>query len=283
MAYALYNIPTDNVAPNATVTLGSPDSSYPVTYAANLTDAYIARPSKSTLATDAWVFDFGAAQRVDLVVIWHNFDASLACSWQGNATNSWGSPTLSQALTVQPKREDGFTMKIYADVRTATNYTTGGFRYWRLNVTGTNSVPLGIKIWIGQLVRKLDRPIEQSLHFPEHHQHIELVTDGQARWIYDMIVAPRIYSGTINCSQATLAALKTWTRTCGHRVKPSVLIPSSSGPEAMIVRWMPNPSTSLPTGGGVVSGTLDPEYYNPASYPVQVAWDEVSAGAPEWL
>ena len=98
----LCQYPSDNVAPNyATigVNTGSEDTDYPAAY---LADGRPGRPAKLTTTSGSWVFAFAAAQRLDLVALGaHNLSAATL---EGNATNAWGAPTFSAALTIPPRQ-----------------------------------------------------------------------------------------------------------------------------------------------------------------------------------
>lgn len=276
-----FNRPADNVAPNATPSVSSPDAAYPATYATDLSDVNLGRPSKSTLVTDDWLFDFGSAQRVDLVVLWHNFDAALACSWQMNATNSWGTPTLSTALTIPAKRADGYTVKVFKDLTGVSGYSAGGFRYGRLHVSGTNSVPLGIKIWLGSSIRTLERNISWGLKPPRTHSQILHRTDGNAIWTYDLQAAPR--SLGVNCGDANandLAALTSLTDAAGGG-KPIVVIPDPTVNDPWLCRYVGPQITKV--ASGPVDVVFDPTLQFLDWSPVSLAFEEVTAGGPEWI
>src|SRR4051812_22337747 len=114
----IYQKPTDNVADAGVVAVntGAADATYPASY---LTDKNPARPAKLTGTTGSWVWTFAAPQRLDLVaLIHHNLTAGLDVKIQGNATNVWGAPTLSQAITIPAYRGD-FPTNPWLDLATA--------------------------------------------------------------------------------------------------------------------------------------------------------------------
>lgn len=68
---------------------------------------------------DAIVIDLGSAQSVTAcALLGHNFTGSATVKLQGNASDSWGSPSVDRTLTV--------TDPIISD------YPTGSYRYWRV-------------------------------------------------------------------------------------------------------------------------------------------------------
>lgn len=132
-----------NVAADATITASDEDADYPAEY---LVDGNVARPAKLTTTTGSWVFDFGAAQRIDLVAFGpHNLTAGLSnVVFQGNATNVWSGPTLSATITIPAYRDDGQSVNPWKDLTGVSGYSASGFRYWRLNFGTANADDIAI-------------------------------------------------------------------------------------------------------------------------------------------
>lgn len=264
-----YFRPVDNVADSATVTTsGTEDTTYPL---ANLTDfsyAKIAAPSKLTSTSGAWILDWGSAQRVDYVVLWHNFDAALSIAVQMNATNSWGGPTVTTSPTVTAKRADGYTRKIGVDLRSVSGYSTGGFRYLRINVGGTNSTAIGLKVMAFSTVRQLSLGFLNGLEDTDRQTPIVMQTDARVPWAYDLNSAPRSLHGTSTLSNIDAESVREWFRACGGPSTPTVIVPDPSDGDAWIVRWANDGLTTKRTFPGINDTTIQ--------------LDEVSAGDPEW-
>jgi hypothetical protein len=276
-----YFRPSDNVAPNATPTVetGTADASYPVANLTLLSYAKIAAPSKLAEVTGAWLLDFGSAQRVDYVVLWHNFDAGITVSVQMNATNSWGGPTVTTSPTIPAKRANGYTRKIGVDLRSVSGYSTGGFRYLRVIATG-NSVPVGLKVLAFSSVRQLSQDFLLGREDGQHQIAIDMMTDAGVPWAYDMGSAPRTLRGSAILSDTDIESVREWFRACAGRVTPTVIVPDTDSTDAWLVRWSP--------GGFQIQSPalLAPALQNTKQFvginAVSLAFDEITAGDPEW-
>jgi hypothetical protein len=272
--------PSDNVAPNATITTGGTvNMSYPLANAPKLDYANLANPSLLTGTSGDWIFDFGSAQRVDWIVLWHNFDAALACSFSGNATNSWGGPTITTALTIPSKRADDYTVKIHKDLTGVSGYSASGFRYWRLNVTGTNTVPIGIKILLFSTSRSTTRNIRWGGNFDEHQISINQATDAGHPWSYPL-GGGRSLRFSIRPTDADEVILKEWHRSCQGSVKPTVVIPDPTVNDAYLVRWGAGMFGPIDPSLGVHTLSDQRTYRN--VHDMQIGFDEITAGDPEW-
>jgi len=277
-----YFHPDDNVAPNATVSIGTgtANSSYPATNATLLTYAKIAAPSKLQEVTGAWVFDFGAAQRVDAVLLWHNFDAGLGVSFQGHTSNSWGTPTLTTALTIPSKRADDYTVKVYKDITGVSGYSASGLRYWRLNVSGSNSVAIGIKILLFSQIRTTTRNIRWNMTHAEHQTAIDMTTDALVPWAYDLSSAPRGLVADFVGTDADATKIREWFRACAGRVNPTVIVPDPSDPDPYLCRWSSGQAGVVAPRLDVTPLGIQREFTNVQR--VRLAFEEISAGDPEW-
>jgi hypothetical protein len=272
-----YFRPLDNVADTATVTVqtGTEDTDYPVENLVDLSYAKIAAPAKLNEVTGAFVLDWGAAQRVDYVVIWHNFTAALAVSVQMNATNSWGAPTLTTSLTIPAKRADNYTRKVGVDLRSVTGYSTSGLRYLRINVSGSNDAHVGLKVLAFSSVRQLSRGFVLGQEDTERQTPIVMMTDARVPWAYDLNSAPRSLKGSSTLSDTDAEAMREWFRSCGGPVQPTVIVPdptdlATSAPQgdAWLVRWSADGLTTKRSFSNIND--------------VDIAFDEISAGDPEW-
>lgn len=238
MANLQYQHYSDNVAPNATVTVntGTEDTSYP---AANIKDRNPAKPAKLTTTTGSWVFAFGLAQRVDIVsIIMHNITAGLEVRIQGNATNSWGAPTFNQVITIPAYRDDGFPVNPFLDLTGLSGYTTSGFLFWRVVVVGVNAAAIAIgDVWLGKLKRTLSPNINWGENQKEDRKLIEHSTDHGVDTIYDLGVTRRSIQGETDTTDATRDAIRTWWRDARGRAQAFLIIPDPAVNDAWLVRW----------------------------------------------
>ena len=87
----------------------------------------------------------------------HNFAPGTVITVQGNATNSWGSPTVNSSVTVPAAAEDGFPVDFFW----LNASQTTALRYWRIGTSATNAAAwiLG-QLWISDTLRYLpsDQP-----------------------------------------------------------------------------------------------------------------------------
>jgi hypothetical protein len=279
-----YFHPVDNVAPAAAVTVqtGSEDTDYPKENLTDLGYATIAAPAKLTGTTGAFLLDWGSAQRVDYVVLWHNFDAALAVSVQMHATNAWGGPTVTTSPTIPAKRADGYTRKVGVDLRAVSGYSTSGFRYLRINISGTNSVPLGLKVMAYAQVRQLARDFQWGVQDDDHQIGIDMKTDAGVPWAYDLTSAPRVLRGSALLSDADAETVREWHRASAGVVKPFVLVPEPSGTDAWLVRWLPGGTFAIGGAQALVSKVSHQRDFIDVNQ-TQLAFEEISAGDPEWV
>lgn len=91
---------SDYVTEDVTITANSAASGYA---ASNVLDNRISRKYRSTGDSTEWVmFDAGAGNTLDpkmIAIIGHNITDGATIKWQANATDSWGTPSLDQAIT----------------------------------------------------------------------------------------------------------------------------------------------------------------------------------------
>lgn len=231
----VYQYPSDNKAPSGTptVTAGTASTDYPIAY---LTDLNPAKPFKFTTTSGTIRWDYGAAQRIDLVaIIHHNLDAGLSVRIQGNATDSWGSPTFDQAITISGPTEDLYPVNAGLDLTTLSGYSASGFRYWRLVLGGTNSVAISIgEVWLGGLKRSLSPNIDWGIVEDLERKVVEHMTDFAVISTYDLGVTVRRLKGTLDTTDAGRAAFTSWVRATKGKTSPMVCFPFGDGTEP----WM---------------------------------------------
>ena len=225
-----------NVASSAAITASAGDTDYPAAY---LTDGNVARPAKLTTTTGDWVFDFGSAQRIDLFAFGpHNLTAGLSnVLFQGNATDSWGAPTLSATITIPAYREDGQSVNPWRDVTGVSGYSTSGFRYWRLRVGTAN----GAAIAVGEVA--LYRQVTTIRNFRVgvvDADRIPTVAHGTTygvETVYTLGVAERRLSGDVVMKTSDLTALLSWYRGGAGRGQWHTIILEDGVNDARFVRF----------------------------------------------
>lgn len=242
--YAIYQYRGDNVASLATITIqtGSDpgDSNYEP---ASLVDENPAKVAKINSTTGAWLFDFGSAQRIDIAaLIHHDFDAGADVKLQGNATNSWGAPTLSASFTIPAWIATGTSQRWpvnpWMDVTTATNYTTSGFRYWRLVITSNSqNLQLG-EIWLGSSIRRFTRNIQWGLVRTQSIPTINNVTAFGIATTYPRGTTRRQYVASSVPSDVMATDLYAQFQSVGGNAYPWLFIMDGTVNDACLVRWL---------------------------------------------
>ena len=261
----LYQRASDKVGGTATITVntGTEDTDYPK---ANLVDGYVWQPAKLTTKTGSWVVNFGSAQRVDVASIaYHNLDGGLAVKLQANASDSWGSPTIDATFTIPGATADGKTSMPWLDVTGVTGYATGGFQYWRLLVSGTNTsnVSVGeLGLWTPK--RTVGRGVRPSFKTQDEFREIRHETEYGVIHRYRLGVRRRHWTGTVTASQADLDDLRAWYRDAAAQAGPALWIPDSTVNDCYWVR--------LPAEGPDVTSQY------PAYHEVQLDLVEESGG-----
>jgi len=119
----------NNLALNATLTASSADTEYPIS---NVQNAHKTKVWKTlgTSATEYIIFDLATAQAVTSFIAFStDFDGTeTTLKIQGNATNSWGSPSVNETLTYDS------TYKYLTE-----NFASATYRYWRFVFTKANA------------------------------------------------------------------------------------------------------------------------------------------------
>lgn len=229
----IYQHPLDNVASTATITVqsGTEDTDYPVAY---LTDNRITRPAKLTTTTGAFQFEFLGSQRLDLFALGpHNLTGGLSVKLQGHTSATWGSPAFSADVVIPTVREDGVRPMPFLDLTTATGYSAGGFRYWRLVVVGTNAAPIAIgEVWMSAAKRTFTEAYRWSYEVDEERFIEEHVTEYGMVIVYDLQIRKRRFRASFPASDATVAEITAWHRAMKGRVYGSLFIPNDSTNDA---------------------------------------------------
>ncbi len=90
----------NNIVKSSTITSSSEESDYP--WDAALNDIRLVRTGRTTGATSEWLkFAFSTVQTVDYAAILnHNLSEDAIITLEGNNTDSWGSPSFSEVISI---------------------------------------------------------------------------------------------------------------------------------------------------------------------------------------
>lgn len=224
---AIYQLPTDQTLSSATLT--NPTNGSASGYA--LTDLYNGNPAFGWHASAASTFyillDFGAVlgRAVKLIGFHnHNFDAGVVLTIQGNATNSWGAPTVNSTVTVPAARADGRGTDFYW----LNAAQSSSLRYWRIGTTTTNSAAwiLG-QMWVSATVRNLPvRNVQDStMVITDHTVTIEHLTPAGVSLRYEQTNGQVLIGGDVTAVLAGFDTVRDWHRSCRGRSRPTMFVP----------------------------------------------------------
>jgi hypothetical protein len=238
-----------NVVPNATITASAADVDYPATY---LTDGLLGRPAKLSTTTGSWVLDFGSAQRIDMVAFGpHNLTAGLAVQFQGHTSDSWGAPTLTTAVTIPTYREDGQSVNPWVDLTGVSGYSVSGFRYWRLNISGTNDAAIAI----GELVAYSQKTTVRNFRVGVSDTDTSLVVSHETVYgvetVYSLGIVRRRLSGETYFTSAQLATFLSWYRGGNGHSDWHLVVLDDTVNDARFVRFDGDGVTFQRLGNGV--------------------------------
>lgn len=229
MIEVLLQYPSDNVAGSYTaigVNTGTEDTDYVASY---LADGRPGRPAKLTGTSGSWVFSFSAAQRVDVVALGpHNLTAATL---EGNATNSWGAPSFSAALTIPSASVDGHSVNAWRDLTTASGYNASGFQYWRLVVTSASPCAVG-ELWLGATKRLATRNYQWGFTVTERHAVIAHETEFLVPLRYALGSRQRGLDLNFRTTDAGALALTEWYRSLRGPGLTGLMVPNTETNDA---------------------------------------------------
>jgi hypothetical protein len=235
-AKLLFSHPADNLIASATpsAVAGTVDSLYPLE---NLGNGNPALPCKFTTLQGRIVFDFGSAVSVPLPALIHH-NLTVAARWEANATNSWGSPSLSVAFPVATLDTDGYRSNLHLDVSAATGY--GAYRYWSVVVDTDNAAALVLgELWLGSTIRDVTHNYIWGLQRTDQPPgRSKFTTRGGVEWVHAAIGRRRGLTATFETTDAGLAILRAWNLACGGMDQPTLLVPGDPDTaDAWLARW----------------------------------------------
>lgn len=220
----LYQYPSDNVAgaySTIGVNSGGEDPDYPASF---LADGRPGRPAKLSAASGSWVWDFGAAQTIELVALAeHNLTAATL---EGNATNDWGSPAFSAALTIPAATADGHSVNAWRDLR-ALGSPSPSYQFWRLVVAGAANCAVG-EVWLGATVRQTERGYSLGFSIEESHPTISHLTEFLSRHAYSLGSRQRRLALSFRARAAGALALREWYRSMQGPGQVAIFIPDAA-------------------------------------------------------
>lgn len=240
MATSLYGLPSGNIAPNATITVssGTGDSLYVPGNLANLNPA---KPAKLTGTAGAWLFDFGTAVILEIIaIIHHNFlSGTTVLRVQGNATDSWSTPTLDQVVTIPTDDADGYPRNPFIDLLALLpNASDRTFRYWRVSVA---SNPVNVAVGeVLMVTSKLtfERNLQPGMGDEEEQPSITHDTDYGVTTVYHFGPKWRTWRGELILeSMAAQAAFRTLYQDARGQARGFLFIPDPTVSDAWFVRF----------------------------------------------
>src|SRR3990167_2126369 len=233
-AYSLYALPADDLATTAVITASAEDSGYVAANLAQAYDANLNRPAKLTTTSGNWVLDLGTAQTINYAaLVYHNLDAALDVKLEGNATDSWGAPSFSQAFTIPTWQADDWTLSPYI-----TCSGTRTFRYWRLLVNAANSLTVDVRrLMLLSTLRTFPADIRMGYKISELHRDIGQETDLGIPTFYDLGGKERMIDGETPTVGTAVETFRELRRAVSGHVKPWLFIPDSRVNDAWYVRF----------------------------------------------
>ena len=145
----------DNEIDNMTISAVTENANYP---AENVADQRLSKIYRSTDDAAEWIlFDAGVGNTINptaVLIAAHNITDGATIKIQGNATDSWGGPTVDETIT-----HNSDTMVLF--------FTGSALRYWRLYIDDSSNPDTYLKIgrvFLGTYLAL--PPIEPSPNLP---------------------------------------------------------------------------------------------------------------------
>lgn len=282
-------MPEFEVLSLVTPTLTSENTAYPASLVTNFSNGdVVSKPSLSSAYNDGWIWDFGAAQRIDGLLLWHNADAGITLRGQHNASNVWTSPTVNVGVVAPDKHKLGFTQKLFFDFTQATGYSTGGFRYFRIYFPNNSVVP-GIKALAFSQFTRLTRNAMKGYYNPQMQSSISMQTAFGNEWVYKIPAAReavRLQFNTENASDKV--AIRNWVQACGRDIACCAVNtdPTYGSPNAgMIGRIASTADSVIQAESGLTVQVFDQHIQSSDQVQMtqmSIGIRELTAGMPEW-
>lgn len=263
-----YALPSDRILPDATLALvtGTPVAANPLSY---LYDGWPHTVFRTASAAPFRIDgDRGASGAFGLAAFFNaNFDAALAMAIATASNAAFSTGVTSDAVTVPATRADGRRVAPFVDLSARSN------RYFRLDVTGTNSVAPAMGEWWLTSAKRVLAPVSAMRYGMTTHKRrpakVHETEAGPAAPI-DYGVTRRFITGEFRTSAAGVAQLDALWEAVKGPVLPFLWIPDSDVNEAWLVRFVSDFDVTP-----IEATDDDGEWVD-----VAVTFDEVSAGVP---
>ncbi len=246
-----------------TVDSGTADTDYP---ASNLIDLKPNVPAKLTTTTGSFLRDLLTDTLVNYVLITHHNLSIIEVRLQGNATNTWATPSVDIVLTIAAPYLDLFPVSVGVDLETLVPVAaTRTKRYWRIKIVGTNAAPVSIGEWtLFSATRTLDVlwGDVHALGRPDVFHETEV----GVQHVYDIGTTVRGYGCEVICNSTVKTEIETWFRSTQGRTKPVLIIPDNFA-EPMLMRMNRPTFTYSDKDPQVVSASLEFAELNKGMYP----------------
>lgn len=279
----LYGRPSDEVGHLATISMSTntEDAQFTADLLCDWTNEHETIPAlAATSGAAAWDLTFSsppAAQRVDWMVLWHNFDEGASIRIRGSNNNFASSP-LDVTVVAPAKKKNGFSVKIPVLLSEETGYATSGFEKYRISVSSATS-PAGLKVLAYETLRIFEAGnVFTEPRQPQRERGISLPTDFDFVWRYRLYASMRNLTAQILATIDDLVGLRDLFDDAGGQFLPWGFVLESDTADAMIVRFRADQQD------GFLTSTLDPAlYYQHAlAHMVSLNLVELTAGLPEW-
>ena len=161
----------NNLLDDYTLSANSEDSSYPV---ANVQDYQLIKVYRSTGDTSEWVkVDAGSGSTITATgacILGHNLTNSGTYKIQGNATDSWGTPSLDETFTY----DSNIMIK---------TFNSAGYRYWRFSLADATNPDTYLEIgrlFLGTYLEFSDQPSKEFPMTYEDTSNVDYSITGQS-------------------------------------------------------------------------------------------------------
>lgn len=222
----------------ATFSSSTSDATYP---AANARDLIPSKPGKLTATTGTYAYDFGSARRADVAaIIHHNLTAGLDVRVQASTVSNFSSLAIDANITIPAYGADSYPTNPWLDITAVPGYSASGFRYWRLNVVGTN----GANVAIGDfLLATHKRTLARGPLWGSERGHERVVTEavtysGEVLRI-DRGVTLRTIRVALLVTDTELDTVMGWWGSSRGSARPVLCVPNTEKNDCLLALFTP--------------------------------------------